>query len=241
LDDAPGSIDPKAQLRRSFVWRKLAERGARFAAVNGGAIAADYGDGAAEGERARRMGIADLSPLPRAGFKGKGAAEWLQFHGVEIGSDSNRAYRQSGGEMALRLAPTEVLLLDSLAGAGGLMDRLNNAWRWGEEKPRRPIGYPVPRADSHCWFALTGACCSEMFSKICGVDLRLGSFIGGSIAQTSIAKMSGIILRHDFGEVPGFHLLADSASADYLWDCLQDAMDEFDGGPVGLDALRRLA
>ena len=34
--------------------------------------------------------------------------------------------------------------------------------------------------------------------------------------------MSGIILRQDFGgELPVFHLLADSASADYLWDCLQ--------------------
>ena len=34
--------------------------------------------------------------------------------------------------------------------------------------------------------------------------------------------------------------LADSASADYLWDCLQDAMNEFDGGPIGLTALREL-
>jgi sarcosine oxidase, subunit gamma len=52
--------------------------------------------------------------------------------------------------------------------------------------------------------------------------------------------MSGIILRQDFGSVLGFHLLADSASADYLWDCLQDAMIEFDGGPIGLTALREL-
>ena len=50
--------------------------------------------------------------------------------------------------------------------------------------------------------------------------------------------MSGIILRQDLGELPVFHLLADSASADYLWDCLVDAMAEFDGAPVGLAALR---
>jgi sarcosine oxidase subunit gamma len=35
--------------------------------------------------------------------------------------------------------------------------------------------------------------------------------------------------------------LADSASAEYLWGCLADAMDEFGGTPVGLSALRQLA
>jgi sarcosine oxidase subunit gamma len=40
--------------------------------------------------------------------------------------------------------------------------------------------------------------------------------------------------------VPVFHLLADSASADYLWEALLDAMAEFGGAPVGLAALRSL-
>ena len=228
------------QLRRSFIWHKLHERGARFSPVNGGAVALDYGDAVREAERARRMGIADLSPLPRSGFKGAGAIEWLQFHGVEIGSESNRGYRQPGGETALRLAPTEVLLVDSLTGNGRLIERLNATWAWSDERPRRPIGYPVPRGESHCWFALTGSHAAQMFSKICGVDLRPTHFPDSAVAQTSVAKVSGIVLRHDLGTVPAFHLLADSASADYLWDCLQDAMDEFDGGPVGLDALCNL-
>jgi sarcosine oxidase subunit gamma len=34
-----------------------------------------------------------------------------------------------------------------------------------------------------------------------------------------------------------YHVLADSASAPYLWDCLIDAMAEFGGGPVGVDEL----
>lgn len=36
------------------------------------------------------------------------------------------------------------------------------------------------------------------------------------------------------------YLLADSASADYLWPCLADAMQEFSGTAVGLTTLRRL-
>jgi sarcosine oxidase subunit gamma len=41
--------------------------------------------------------------------------------------------------------------------------------------------------------------------------------------------------------VPAFHVLADSASAEYLWGCLLDAMAEFGGTPVGWAAVRQLA
>ncbi len=235
------ALEPDTQLRRSFIYRKLEEQGAQFEAINGAAVAMSYGDDPEDEARlARRLGIADLSPLPRTGFKGAGTVEWLQSQDVTIGPDSNRAYRQAGGEMALRLSPSEILLIDSIEGSGRFIAKLNEAWSWGSAAPRKPIGYPLPRADSHAWFALSGEYCATMFSKICGIDLRAHKFADGQIAQTSVAKMSGIVLRHDFGAVPGYHLLADSASADYLWDCLQDAMNEFDGGPVGLATLREL-
>jgi sarcosine oxidase subunit gamma len=235
-----GGAGLEGRTRLSFVHRKLVDWGARFGVVNGGLIAADFGDEAVDEEAAGRMGLADLSPLARTGFKGAGSVEWLASQGVSIGADSNRGYRQAGGEIALRLAPNEVLLVDSLAAEGRFIAGLDAAWHWGEEKPRRSIGYPVPRADSHFWFALSGTHAAEMFSKICGVDLRAHRFAEGAVAQTSIARMSGIILRHDFAETPGFYLLADSASGDYLWDCLLDAMMEFGGRPVGLTALQML-
>ena len=232
---------PTAYPRRSFVYRTLQELGARFGEASGAAVALDFGDPAGELERARAMGLADLSPLPRTGFKGVGTVEWLTSQGLSIGPDSNRGYAQEGGELALRLAPTEILLVDSLAGGGALPNRLNAAWNWGQEKPRRLIGYPMPRSESHFWFAVTGSQAPAMFAKICGVDLRPNAFGHGAIAQTSAAKMSVIIIRRDLGTVPGFYLLADSASAGYMWNCVVDAMDEFGGGPVGLTTLRKLA
>ena len=235
-----GGSGLEGQTRLSFVHRKLVDWGARFGLVNGGLIAVDFGDPTGDEETARRMGLADLSPLARTGFKGAGSVEWLAKQGVAVGAESNRGYRQAGGEMALRLTPNEVLLLDSLVAEDRFITRLEGAWSWGEEKPRRPIGYPVPRADSHFWFALSGLHAAEMLSKLCSVDLRAHRFAEGAIAQTSVARMSGIILRHDFAETPGFYLLADSASGDYLWDCLLDAMMEFAGRPVGLTALQMM-
>ncbi len=239
--DALRTIQPDTVRRRSFVYRRLRARGARFVALHDGAVAADFGSAIeAEVERARGLALVDLSPLPRTGFKGAGAIDWLTEQGLAIGADSNRAYPQAGGALAARLSPGEVLLLDGLAGTGALVGRLDGAWRWGEERPRRPIGYPVPRADSHCWFAVSGGHAPAMFAKICGVDLRPQRFAEGAIAQTSVARMNAIIIRAPGAPVPLFHLLADSASAEYLWDCVLDAMAEFGGEPAGWLALRRL-
>jgi sarcosine oxidase subunit gamma len=79
-----------------------------------------------------------------------------------------------------------------------------------------------------------------MFAKICGVDLRPAHFPIGAIAQTSVAKMSAIIIRADLGSTIAYHVCADIASADYLWTCLEDAMAEYGGRIVGLAALRAL-
>jgi sarcosine oxidase subunit gamma len=235
------NLDPATLKRRSFIYRKLAAAGAEFAEVNGGAVAMRY-SARAENEAtiARRMALADLSVLPHGGFKGRGTVEWLTSQGLAIGADSNKAYLQAGGELAARLAPTEILLLDSLQGTGQLIGKHNNAWQWAPAAPRPQQGYPTPRQDSHAWFMVTGEKSAEMFAKICGVDLRPKHCPVGTIAQTSIAKMSGIIIRADLGNTLAYHLLADIATAEYLWTCVEDAIAEYDGGIVGLAALRSL-
>ena len=228
------------QIRRSPIYRETQASGAFCEVINKGAVPMHYGSPDSELGRAQKMAIADLSGLPRTGFKGAGTVDWLQGQGLNIGADSNMAYRQEGGALAARLAPNEIFLIDSLDATGALIDKLNTAWSWGKEKPRKLIGYPMPRQDSHAWFMITGSAAPEMFAKICGVDLRPHKFKPGQIAQTSLAKMSGIVIRDDRGAIPAFHLLADVASAEYLWGAVLDAMSEFGGAPVGLQALRRL-
>ena len=238
-DEPP--IVPTAFLRRSFVYRTLQRLGAEFAMINGAAVALRVGV-AVEVDLAagRRLGLADLSPLPRTGFKGAGTIEFLTAQGLEIGPDNNVAYRQPSGGLAARLAPSEIFFLDGLDGEGQTVARLEGAWHWGEERPRRPIGYPMPRGESHCWFTVTGEQAPAMLAKLCGVDLRPAKFAAGQIAQTSVAKINAIVIRCPAGEVVAYHLLADSASAEYFWTSLIDAMAEFDGKPIGLAAVRRL-
>src|SRR3954451_302367 len=137
-------------LRRSFVHRKLAAAGARFAPFRDALVATDFGQPEAEREALRRLALVDLSPLPRAGFKGPGAPEWLEGEGLTL-PPPNQALLAEGGELVVRLAPREVLLLGppEPREEPSLPDRLQAAWAAASASPR---GYPVPPQDRHLLF-----------------------------------------------------------------------------------------
>ena len=229
------SANPQAALRRSFNYRDLVAAGARFRPLGDGMVAADYGH-ADEADSARMLGLAELSPLPRSGFKGPRMADWLDSKGVPLGPESNRAYPVDNGILAARLAPSEVVLLNALSGDDAPIVALEKAWSYDSAGV-----WPVPRRDASFWFAVTGEKSAAMFAKICGVDLRARSFANYAIAQTSVARTNCIVIRADIGEVSVFHLLGDSASASFMWTSLLDAMTEFRGTAVGIDALLRLS
>ncbi len=225
------------QLRRSFAHVRLQAAGARFEDLGLSSVAVSYATAGDEVATAKRMGLADLSPLHRFGFKGAGTCKWLKGKGVEAPAVPNQAAPQKDGGLALRLADEELFLLGSLQPEAGDPAELEQAWRKARAKER---GYPLPRQETHAWFLMTGEASDSMLAKLCGVDLRAGKFANLSIAQTSLARMSAVICRQDMNGTLAYHLLFDSASACYLWDCLIDAMAEFQGGPIGLNAVRSL-
>lgn len=229
-------MQPTDQPRRSMIYRLLLENGAEFETCQDSAVAMRYPGNAAEAEQSQSMGIADLSPLPRIGFKGKDTPLWLKQQGVQLPETPNRARKQSDNCLLLRLSDDEHVLLGDLNLRSTLVATLHQSWQF---QPGQ-MCYLVPRADTHSWFCLSGKHTSDMLAKVCGVDLRLHKFGNGEIAQTSIARINGIVVRNDLGQIPAFYLLADSASADYLWPCLMDAMDEFSGSPIGLATLQSL-
>jgi sarcosine oxidase subunit gamma len=182
------------------------------------------------------ISIADLSALPRLGFKGRGTLVAMASRGLMLEGTPNRAFRQADGSLCLVLAPGEVFLLSNLAGDGSRFEAMEAGWRISDEERT----YPLPRRDSHAWFAIFGVALPLMMAKICAVDLRHDKFADLSIAQTSVARLNAIVLRADIGTEPVLHLLADSASAAYFLDCLRDAAAEFGGKIVDHAAMGRL-
>ncbi|KAF1052978.1 MAG: hypothetical protein GAK43_01641 [Stenotrophomonas maltophilia] len=208
------------------------QRGARLATLGSAAIVARYGE-QEEHAQLQRCALTDLSNLPRVGFRGADAAAYLHAQGFELPDAPNRVLRQADGGLVARLSQTEYLLLGSLHDMGARIAREENAWELDERR-----NYLLPRQDSHAWLQLSGAHCAEVMAKVCGVDLRAQAFGPGAVAQTSAARINVIVLRPDAPTDDGcLHILCDRASVQYFWEAMLDAMQEFDGRPVGIDAL----
>ncbi len=199
--------DPATLARRSFVYRRLAGRGA------------ETGDAG--------VVLCDSSLAPRCGFKGRAALDWLRSSDIAVPEANNRALRLGDG-LVCRLAANEAMIL-----ATDVIGRLDEAW--DRDKPGGC--YPMPRADSHAWFRIAGRDAARMMAKLSGVDFRPRRFDDLEIAQTFVARLAAIVVRDDRGGTLAYNLLADSASALYLWDCIVEAMVEFDGAVVGTEAL----
>lgn len=213
-------------MRVSFVRAPLAALGAE-ASVRGQALAVLHVPGE---NPAAPVVLTDLSPLARTGFKGADSAAWLARQELTVPALPNQAVAQADGSLLARLSAGEFLLLGGLGDEMGLVQHLDAAWSW---EAQAGLCFPVPRQDSHAWFHLKGTAVAAMLAKLCGVDMRPHVFADGAIAQTSVARLNAIVIRQG----DAYHLLADSASAEYLWDCLVDAMAEFGGSVAGLNHL----
>lgn len=231
MAEDPGALDYP---RRTPLRRTLEGLGATWRGIGDAALAERIGPAEADGPV-----LVDLSPLPRLGFKGRGTVEAMRRRGVAVeaaseGVAANRVVAQPDGGLCLVLAPGEVLLLAPLDGDGGRLAALEAEWRLEDEERT----YPVPRRDSHAWFALAGDAVPEALATLCGVDMRLHVFADGAIAQTSLARINAIVARVDRGGTPIFHILADSAAAQYVWTCLAEALLLLGGRVAGASVLR---
>lgn len=232
-------VSPLSYLRRAPLRRVLDDAGASWSDIGDTVIA---GKIPAASAASKNLFLADLSALPRIGFKGRGTMPAMKARGVTVEPEPNKAFVQPNGGLCLVLAPGEVILLgDPLAtdvrGDATTFDSMLANWKL-EDTERT---YPLLRRDSHAWLVIGGNNAPEMLAKICAIDFRTHKFTNLSIAQTSVAKMSAIVTRADIGQTPVFHLLADSAAALYFWTCLMDAAHEFGGQIVGLETLQELS
>jgi sarcosine oxidase subunit gamma len=226
---------PNQRLQRSFVYRNLEQAGAKFSEVAGSLMAISVPDGTVD--VAQNLGVADLSLLPRTGYKGAEALDWLGNQGIYIGVESNKAIEQTDGSICAKLAASEALILSPLAGFSNVVSDLKAAWAKGTDQR----AYEVQREDVNFEFIITGESSAHMFAKICGVNLSPSHFAPFDVTQTSVARSNCILIRCDVGSTLAFRMLGDSASAEYMLECLLDAMAEFGGSIVGHDALTALS
>ena len=224
--------------RRSAVYRKFAEGSPVMGDVNTYNIPLLLSTREEETELVKNLALCDLTALSRFGLRGRNAASWLQQQLETDLPAINQAVKVHEGLLVVRLSEAEFTLLEELEDSlDSVEDFFNKA---GDEAMRNdyPDVYYLPRQDSHSCLMVCGKHSATMFSKICAVDLRTHVFSNLSVAQTSLARSNAIIIRRDLQEVPGYFILVDSSLTEYLWGCLLDAMQEFEGGVVGYEVIR---
>ena len=168
--------------------------------------------------------LADLTDLPRVGFRGAQSAEYLHSRSFVLPDAPNRAVIQADGSQVARLSQTEYLLLGSPEDEGKRMADEEARWELNDQ-----ANYLLPRQDSHACFQLTGDHLSEVLAKLCGVDLRAQAFSPGAVAQTSAARINVIVINSGTAQQASLHILCDRASKAYFREALLDAMLEFSG------------
>ena len=234
------TITPDKCLRRSFLYRKFDLSQTTWEKINDYATVSVI-DKNNEIKYAQHLALSDLSYLQRIGFKGAGTCEWLENQNINIPTNINTTLSTENGCLVARLGNNDVLILDSIKNQTSVPITLEQAWQRDYSQLNKPCGFIMPRQDTHACFSISGTYAAEMFSKLCAIDLRTTKFKNNMIAQTSLARLGAIIIRHDLNALTNYLLLVESASAEYAWDCLIDAMQEFNGQIIGLTTLLKSA
>ncbi|MDD1784308.1 hypothetical protein LRP49_24325 [Enterovibrio sp. ZSDZ35] len=159
----------------------------------------------------------------RIGFRGSEAAAFLEARNIAIPTQPNQAVPISQCLWLLRLSQTEFWILDTKSQHTEFIIELEKAALAHAHVTRLYCQH------STAVFVLTGADCPNMFAKVCAVDLRAKAFPAGRIAQTSVARVSSVVVNVSKSDLEQtrFLILSDISSADYLWRALDDAAMEF--------------
>lgn len=180
----------------------------------------------------QQCALVDLTGVPRVGFRGADSAAYLLARGFILPDAPNRAVTQADGSHVARLSQNEFLILGSLQDRGERIADEEARWEMDHS-----ANYLLPREDSHAWLQLSGVFIAEVMAKLCGVDLRPQAFTPGAVAQTSAARINVIVINQGSETAPVFQILCDRASLDYFKGAVMDAMSEFGGAELDIEAL----
>ena len=185
----------------------------------------------------KELSLRDMSSLQRLGFRGTEIVNWLkENHGIDA-PPVNQAILIQQDLLIIRLSQVEIFILQVMSNIENGFLKITDEIDIKTLSDRYPEIYYLPRQDSHACFLIHGDQCANMFSKLCAIELSIEKFSFMDVTQTSMAGISVIIVRHDIKDIPTYSLLVDSSLAEYLWECLLDAMDEYKGQVKGIEIM----
>jgi heterotetrameric sarcosine oxidase gamma subunit len=207
----------------------LTELSARFEDRDGWQVAAQIGDSTAgKAAAAQDVAIADLSHAGKLVVEGPmagdtidsalatGAADLAVLAGSDHGSFSVYRLRQdqyfvhtfpgAEGELAAKIqaaAPTPTSSADLVT--------ISNV------------------TEGRSALLILGPKAGALLSRLCGINFSDAAFPNVAARQSSVARTSQLVLRHDMHDQPAFALIGERSLAAYLWSTTLQA-----GGDLGI-------
>jgi sarcosine oxidase subunit gamma len=196
---------------------------------NGMAVPMRVGSGKSEGPAMAAAGIADVTYLRKLSVKGPGAAAWLRDQGAQPPETMFNVHplTPSGGMIA-RTGRNEYFLEAGMA-EGATLPILVAA-----TVAPTPDALPTLRHDGS--LLIVGPRVPEILAQTCG--LNIVDDLPDVMVLTRMAAVSVMLLYRP--EVQALRVWCDPSFAVYLWDALIAIAGDFQGGPVGVDAVANL-
>ena len=191
--------------------------------VAGASLALWFDDAEQERRAAQRLALCDLSSLPRTGYKGNAATNWLREQQVPIPAETFESKRLRDGGIVLKVASDEYFLE---AGPTGL------------DLPPQvanfpPECFPIVREDSS--IVLCGVRSKDVLQQVCGYDFSTAAL--DRVVYTRLAGVDAAVFPASGFPQPLVKIWSDRSYAISLWNSLVEICAEFEGPIVGAQAL----
>lgn len=225
--------------RRSPCHALAAKAGATFSVSNGWELPASYPSEGEALERAMSAAVLiDDSSWSKLVVEGPSAAAFIADRLLLPVSEKVGGATLAGEVWAYRLRPDRALVC---APAGPGQDALRRL----SEGDWPQLVSVTDMTDGWARLLLIGPQSKTVLARLTGLDIRDSVFPSPGSRQTSVAKTTQLILRHDLvsdvadAATPSYALLGGRSYAAYLWDALLDTGTSIDLRPAGLETLRR--
>jgi sarcosine oxidase subunit alpha len=201
-------------------------RGARFVDRDGWQVVAAYAGAEPEAAAARAgLGLADVSASAKLSLRGAGAAISTLAPGRVAPWEDSALICRLTDDHHLFISPPFALsrylqfFAESNAGA-------------------------VVRTDVTSALAgleLVGPRLESVLCRLTHLDIRPAALPPGSCAETALAGVDALLVRHDRGALPAVRIYVAWDLGEYVWERVIEAGREVPITPVGLDALALLS
>jgi heterotetrameric sarcosine oxidase gamma subunit len=210
-----------------------AAHGARFELRQGAQVVLAYAGAQQERTTLQAgLGLVDRSVFAKLVLVGKGVPSLTETLLEDSPASGPRGVAVLAGperELACRLTRDRLLLLAHSPASARFAELL--ARQSGEEGL-----LAADTTAAYAWFELIGRDAGEVLRRLTSLDVSPAALPAGTCAETSLAKVQGLIVRPTEGRNQSIFLLVASDLGEYLWETLLAAGRRWAIAPVGLAA-----